>query len=288
MVAPPKVRCRTIAVTDLEGVADLLARGFPARPRAYWMAGLLRLARRSVPEGYPRFGFMLEHEGAPVGVILTIAQAIHHDDTPYVRCSLSSWYVDPAFRSHAALLAMLPFRLKGATLVNVSAAPHTWPTIEAQGFARYTDGQRLALPLLARNDPTLRLAPYGPDAMPSLPEADLLADHAAAGCLCLVGIAQDGPVPFVLMNVRGQQGRWWLPAMQLVFARSPEDVRRFAAPLGRLLLRRGRPFLVYDAQAGAPILPGITLRDRAPKYARGPRRPRPGDLAYTEFTIFGA
>lgn len=288
MGAPPKVRCRTIAAADLEGIADLLARGFPARPRAYWMAGLLRLAHRGVPEGYPRFGFMLEFEGAPVGAILTIAQTIRHDGVPHVRCNLSSWTVDPAFRSHAALLAMVPFRLKGAMLVNVSAAPNTWRTIEAQGFARYTTGQRLALPVLAQSDPALRLAPYVPGSTPDLPEAELLADHAAAGCLSLLGQAPDGPVPFVLMDVRGRQGRWWLPAMQLVFARSPQDVRRFAAPLGRLLLRRGRPFLLQDMEAGAPALPGITLRGRAPKYARGPQRPRPGDLAYTEFTIFGA
>lgn len=289
MAAQLRIRCRTIEAGDLAGIADLLARGFPARSRRYWMGGLQRLAGRSVPEGYPRFGFMLDHDGVPVGVILTIAQTIRHDGEPYVRCNLSSWYVEPAFRSHAALLAMLPFRLKGATLVNISAAPNTWPTIEAQGFRRYATGQRLALPILGRSDPALRVTPFAAGAASGLPEADMLADHAAAGCLALLGEAPDGPVPFVLMNARGRQGRWWMPAMQLVFARSVSDVRRFAAPLGRILMRRGRPFLLYDADdSGGLEPPGVTLGARAPKYFRGTQRPRLGDLAYTEFTIFGS
>ena len=89
------------------------------------------------------------------------------------------------------------------------------------------------------------------------------------------------------MNARGRQGRWWVPAMQLVFARSASDVRRFAAPLGRILLRRGRPLLLYDAEDTGLEPPGLML-DRAPKYFRGAQRPRLGDLAYTEFTIFGS
>lgn len=287
MAAEVRIRCRKIEVDDLGRIADLLARGFPARSRRYWIDGLRRLAVRSVPDGYPRFGFMLDHDGAPVGVILTIAQTIRHDGAPYVRCNLSSWFVEPAFRSHAALLAMLPFRLKGATLVNISAAPNTWPTIEAQGFRRYARGQRLALPLLSRSDPALRIVPFVAGEAPLMAEGDMLADHAAAGCLALVGMAPDGPVPFVLMNVRGRQGRWWLPAMQLVFARSADDVRRFARPLGRILLRAGRPFLLYDAEHNSRAPPGLML-DRAPRYFRGAQRPRLGDLAYTEFTIFGS
>lgn len=282
------IRCRPIEVDDLAGIADLLARGFPARSRRYWTRGLRRLAARSVPEGYPRFGFMLDHDGTPVGAILTIAQTIRHDGAPYVRCNLSSWYVEPAFRSHAALLAMLPFRLKGATLVNISAAPNTWPTIEAQGFERYATGQRLALPILSRSEAGLRVTPFAAGAAPGLPEADMLADHAAAGCLALVGEAPEGPVPFVLMNARGRQGRWWIPAMRLVYARSARDVGRFAAPLGRILLRRGRPFLLYDGDGSGCEPLGVTLDGRAAKYFRGAQRPRLGDLAYTEFTIFGS
>ena len=35
-----KTRCREIAETDLDAVADLLTRGFVGRSRDYWMQGL--------------------------------------------------------------------------------------------------------------------------------------------------------------------------------------------------------------------------------------------------------
>lgn len=281
-----QVRCRPIGPADLEKVAALLVRGFPARPPRYWTRGLGLLAARTVPDGFPRFGFLLEHEGQPVGVILVIAQEITHDGPPFVRCNLASWYVEPAYRSHAALLTRISMRIKTATYVNISAAPNTWPTVEAQGLKRYTFGQRLALPLLQRGAPGLRVDLFRPGQHDDLPDAALLADHAEFGCLSLVGHGGGGPVPFVFAPVRLRQGRYGFPGVQLVFCRATEDLRRFAAPLGRALLMRGTPFLLFDDQASA-TLPGLMLKRRARKYYRGSHPPRLGDLAYTEFTIFG-
>jgi hypothetical protein len=36
------------------------------------MRGLRRQLAREVPQGYPRFGYMLDHKGAPVGVLLAL------------------------------------------------------------------------------------------------------------------------------------------------------------------------------------------------------------------------
>jgi hypothetical protein len=63
----PKIRCREIAASDIDAVAELLTRGFVGRSRDYWMQGLRRQAEREVPLGYPRFGFMLDNEGVPAG-----------------------------------------------------------------------------------------------------------------------------------------------------------------------------------------------------------------------------
>ena len=65
-------RCREIGEADLESVAGLLVRGFPHRSRDYWLVGLNRQATRTVPQGYPRYGYLLEHEGNAVGVLLLI------------------------------------------------------------------------------------------------------------------------------------------------------------------------------------------------------------------------
>lgn len=286
--AKPPVRCRPITEADLPAVADLLARGFPARDRPYWTEGLDRLAGRQGPASYPRFGYLLESEGRAVGVILLICSAVANSEPPAVRCNLSSWYVDPAFRSHAAMLSIVPLRFKAATFLNVSPAPNTWATIEAQGFSRLNTGQFIAVPALAparRGDRVERFD--AARVYPGLPERDLLADHAALGCLSLVGTGADGAHPFVFMPFRVKQGRLRLPALQLVFCRSLDEVARFAGPLGRFLLRRGVPFLVLDAAGPLHGVPGYFWPDRARKYAKGAHPPRLGDLAYTEFTIFG-
>jgi hypothetical protein len=234
---------------------------------------------------------MLEHGGLPVGVILTIAQTITHAGPAFVRCNLASWYVDPAFRSHAALLSTMPLRNKTATFLNISAAPNTWPIIEAQGYLRYTRGQFVALPALSGGEAGVRIERFRPDdpmhGARELPEARLLADHAASGCVCLVGVAPDGRHPFVFLPFRPKQGLLWFPGMQLVYSRSAADVARFAAPIGRALARIGKPLLLIDADGPVEGLRGYFWRDRGRRFFKGRQRPWLGDLAYTEFTLFG-
>ena len=71
--AAPKVRCRRIEDADAGEVVALLTRGFaPRRPRRFWEQVIAHLGRRAVPPGAPRYGFLLENEGAAVGAILQI------------------------------------------------------------------------------------------------------------------------------------------------------------------------------------------------------------------------
>src|ERR1700729_3014137 len=113
--SPPRVSCRQIGQADLEHVIDLLVRGFPRRSRAYWTSAMAQLASRGAPDGLPRFGYLLEADGAPVGVQLLIFA--ERDGS--VRCNVSSWFVEPAYRGHAALLARMASKLKHVTYVNV-------------------------------------------------------------------------------------------------------------------------------------------------------------------------
>src|SRR5437763_12072689 len=99
----PMIRCREITTVDIEAITDLLARGFVGRSRGYWLSGLRRQATRDVPKGYPRFGYMLDHEGAPVGVLLLIYTARGSGDGGSIWCNLSSWYVAPSFRNYAPM-----------------------------------------------------------------------------------------------------------------------------------------------------------------------------------------
>jgi hypothetical protein len=60
-----KPRFREILESDLDAIGDLLTRVFGHRSRDYWMRGLHRQGTRPLPEGAPRYGHLLEHQGAP-------------------------------------------------------------------------------------------------------------------------------------------------------------------------------------------------------------------------------
>jgi hypothetical protein len=286
--ALPAIRCRQIDESDVPAVAELLRRGFPNRNRQFWQRALNELTRREPPSGLPKYGYLLAIDGAIVGAILMICSAMRAGDRFVPRCNLSSWYVEPAFRAYAPLLVSHALRHKDVTYLNVSAAPHTWPIIEAQGFSRYSDGLFISLPALKRTPGGEAIevldahgpAPAGIDAF----EADVLRQHAAHGCIGLWCVTAGEAYPFVF---RPRLVKGFIPCAQLIYCRDIADFARFAGPLGRYLAWRGRVIVIVDANGPIPGLPGIFRRGSKPKYFKGPQRPRLGDLAYTEYAILG-
>jgi hypothetical protein len=275
-----------IAESDAPALAALLTRGFADRANDYWRHALATLVSRDAPEGYPRFGYMLEHEGAPVGVLLMIFTRFGDKQ---IRCNISSWYVDEPYRGYASLLIAAAVRHKDVTYVNISPATHTWRVIEAQGFRRYCDGQMLAMPALsswtanARARVFDRKRDYG-DAL-TAQERDLLIAHVERGCLAYIVHEKREAHPFVFLPRRLIKGLF--PTLQLAYCRDIVDFQRFAGPLGRELLRQGHPTVVVDASEKLPGLTGMFFKDRGPKYFKGPERPRLGDLAFSESVLFG-
>ncbi len=284
---PTKARFREISKDDASAVVDLLTEGFPARSRAYWEHAVALLEDHPTPAGYPRLGYLIESEGQPVGTLLLISTATGGEGSP-VRCNFSSWYVRPAFRSHAALLVSYVLkRHPHATFVNISAVRHTWPTIEAQGFRRYADGTFAAVPLLSPGGHRARVRELSADdiAAADLParERHLLAAHLAYGCLVAGIETGEGWEPVVLR--RGRLRR--IPAAEVIWCRDVGALPRGAGALGRLLARRGLMVLAVDANGPVPGLTGHYFADRKPRYFRGPAPPRCGDLSYTELAMFG-
>lgn len=283
------VRRRQIGAGDLGAVARFLSGGFRLRPRSYWMRGFERLGARSVPDGYPRFGYMLEADGRVVGVLLTIFSAIDVDGVPTIRCNLSSWYVEPAFRGHATLLLSYALKDRHVTYVNVSPAPNTWSTIQVQGFRPFGTGKFLAFPALGRAQKRASVKPLH-DLSPAErgrlapPDLSILTQHAECGCVAVAVLEGDDVVPFVF--ARGRILHRLVPTLALVYCRDLADMSRFARPLGRYLLGRGSPSVLLDAEAAEGGLIGLRIeRDRS-RFARGPHPPRPGDLAFTEGVFF--
>jgi hypothetical protein len=286
MAPLPKVRSRQINASDVDGVVDLLTRGFRVRSRDYWRQALEKLASHPTPAELPKFGYLLESDGVPVGVILLIFSSIPATDAVVTRCNVSSWYVEPAFRSQAPLLISQALKHKNVTYVNISPAMHTRPIVEAQGFSRYSNGQFVAVPALSRFGGEGKVIGIDttPDAHFEPSELDLLLVHKDYGCLGLWCVTPERAYPFVLMprRVKG-----FIPCAQLIYCRDIRDFVRFAQPIGRYLAMRGRPFVIVDSNGPITGLIGTYLDGKSPKYFKGPQQPSFGDLAYTEAVMFG-
>jgi hypothetical protein len=277
------VRRRQIQEADLGAVAELLARGFRLRSKKYWLRGFARMLRRSVPPDYPRFGVLLENEGRIVGAILTIYSSVPANGGFAMRCNLSSWYLEPEFRAYAPLLAS--FRDPAVTYVNISPAPNTWATIEAQGFGCIREGWFLSFPALSGGRERARVLPLSA-APHDLPERALVEEHAALGCTVLVVESAGEHFPFAFAP-RPLLHRA-LPGIKLAYCRDFADYIRFAGRIGRHLLLRGMPAVVVDNDPRARELTGFPIERTRRYYVRGPHPPRSGDLAYTETVFFGS
>ena len=252
------------------------------------MVGLEQLSTRKAPEGYPRYGYMLDSGGRVIGVVLLIFATARNGGVTSVRCNISSWYVEPAFRSYASLLVSHALK-HPVTYLNVSPASHTWPIIEAQGFRRFCDGVFAAVPvadLRPRKAKVIRVGGRMRAAPPIPPEEfELLSAHDGFGCISLWCETPEGGHPFVFRR-RHIKDLKLLPCAQLIYSAGIDDLARVSGPVGRFLALRGMPFILVPANGAIPHLVGKYYQDK-PMYYRGPVRPRPGDLAYTETALFG-
>jgi hypothetical protein len=109
------VRIREICDADIGDIVELLRREFPSRTREYWLEVLNRLAKHCTAPDMPKYGYLIESMGAPVGVILLISTMVQDRDTVTIRCDLSSWCVEPRFRVFAALLSSRAIKKKDVT-----------------------------------------------------------------------------------------------------------------------------------------------------------------------------
>lgn len=284
--APDKsLRVRQIVDADLPAVAALLTRGFPFRSEDYWLRGLQRQAQRPRPQEHPAFGYCLDQAGRPVGVLLLLFSSVRSGAETIVRCNVSSWYVEPEFRAFGSMMVNAATRNKNVTYFNITPAPHTWSTVEAQGFSIYCRG--LIYGALALSKPvrgaTLRPFDGAETSGLSAYEIDVLTQHASFGCLSLV--LRDGAeaYPFVFQRHRVKNV---VPVYRLLYCRDIGDVARYAGNLGRFLAWRGGLLVRLDANGPVAGVRGWYTEKRGRKYAKGAHPPHLGDLAFTEAALF--
>ena len=223
----PEIRCREISVGDVSAITLLLEKGFPERKHAHWLRALKRMAEHATPPGFPKYGYLLECDGRPVGVILVIFSSIIANGECAIRGNVASWCVEPAFRGYATMLTSHALARKNVTYLNISPAPRTWPILEAQGYKRYCTGQFMALAALRRGPARARVTAVSKEIQPgdglSASETQLLVAHASYGCVsltCRTGNRRHAVV-FVRCWHRWKIGR--LPYALLVYCRDLGD-----------------------------------------------------------------
>ena len=273
-----KIRCRMIESADLEGIVDLLTIGFiRTRKKAYWQEVIRRLSARTVPDGYPRYGYMIEAGGKPVGVLLMICTMTDGA----VRCHESSYYVEPPYRPCAPLLVRRAHHDKTMTYVNVTPSPHTWTTLEAQGYRRFAQGVFLTMPMRCPSNSNVRVTRNFVDPKLTQDEIEMLARHNAYGCVSMI-CERWGEVHPLIFAVRH---KWGMRYGHLIYSRNQDDFAWMAGAIKGVLLQHG--ILVGQLDANGPLdLPGMYFE--SPKSYVGPNQPRLGDLTYSEMGVFGA
>ncbi len=278
------IRRREIADIDLPAVAEFLSKGFTLRPAGFWLRGLQKQANRARPENTPKYGYALFNGDNIVGAILMFSAIVNTESGPVQRCNLSSWFVDPKYRNFGSLLITSALKNKDVTYFNMSPAPHTWQTVEAQGFTAYCQGEMVALPVLAARQRDVVIERIDETSRSSDDyDSDLLTQHAKLGCLSVI-VHHDGRrYPFVFVR---QKIKRLIPCVRLVYCRDVESFARFAGNLGRYLLRYGGFLTLLDANGPVPGLVGWYSESKGRKYARGPHAPRLGDLAFSEAVYF--
>jgi hypothetical protein len=282
--SPPRICCREIVKADCESLSGLLTSGF-GKSRDHWIQILNRLAKHRTPRGFPAYGYLLEADGEPVGVIFLIFTTVQVNGEIRTRCSVCSWHVKSPFNCYATLLTSRAYRRKDVTYVVVAPAPHTLAILKAQGYECYCGGWFATIPSLFARSHGASVSAVTSNIRPGhdlqSAEIDLLLDHAGYGCLSL--ICESGKIrhPFVFMTRKIGV----VSFAYLVYCRSIRDYVRFAGPLGRYLARRGVFVIALDSNDQIPGLFGRYF-DRYPKYYKGPDRPRLGDLSYSELAMF--
>ena len=274
---------REITDGDLNAVRRLLAEGFPLRSGEYWRKGLESLGTLPRVDGFPRYGYVVDADGAPQGVLLTITA---DRGTRGTRTHLSSWYVRDGYRHFALLLLRQALDLPAQTFVNPSPSDNIVAILRRFGFEAYTAGMvmldlRMAMRRPYRRGAVRRL---GIDDLADVSEAErqLAEDHMRMGCSVLR--LETGEQAGLLIH-RRKWIRRSLPCSQVVFG-DPGLMLALAGPVMRALAGRGSPLALCDVDRTMEPAIGQVF-PRGIRYFKGAEAPPVGDLSYSELAIFG-
>lgn len=97
------LRAREITVSDFDAVPELLGQASVTRRGIFCNSPSDDATAR--PEGFPKYGRLLECNGTIVGVIIFIFSRPRSGGITMIRCHVTGWCVEPAYRCYATMLA---------------------------------------------------------------------------------------------------------------------------------------------------------------------------------------
>jgi len=278
------LRVREITDSDFQAVAKLLGEGI-GYSNQYFLHLLERMTQHQTPAGFPKYGRLLERDGTVVGAIILIFSRVWRAGIPTVRCHVTGWCVEPAYRSFATLFFARDLKHRDVTYLNLFARSDTLSIIEQQGFTRYSSGQFFAVPALHFRSGEIQAKVEEVNVLPKVRfepfERDLLLTHAKWGCICFWCVTRERAYPFAF---RPRFFKRTVPGVQLVYCREIGDFARFVGAIGRYLLLRGRFVVRIDSNNPIPGLIGKFVDNVDSRYYKGPK-PRLGDLSYTQLAM---
>lgn len=281
-----KIAVREITDADLGEVSEFLGRGIGYNDR-YFLQLFQRMTGHATPAGFPKYGRLMTCDGTIVGAVILIFSMVQSNGVPTVRCHVTGWCVEPAFRSYAALFFAKDLKHSDVTYLNISAqwTAGTLPIIEQQGFVKYSSGQFIAVPALHFSSNESQTKVMSVNQVPNAPfedfDRDLLLAHKKYGCICLWCVTTERAYPFVF---RPRLFKRIVPGVQLVYCRDVEHLSRFAGPIGRYLALRGRLVVRVDSNRPIEGLVGKFTQNMDARFYKG-SKPRLGDLAYTHLAM---
>ncbi len=282
---------RPISFETLESALPVLSRGFPGMRPGGWIAAVERLRAFGAADMQARAGYLLEHKGKDVGVILTIPsiriQSARPDgaEAPRRIVNLSSWYVDPEHRWRAPRMLQSITACDATLFTDLTATPSVRTMIGRFGFRNWTQGTLIcALPWFAmkKTGPShvLPLRDLPDDAFAE-PTRGMLDRHAALDCIA--GGLWDGealrPLIFSRKTYRG------IRAARLVFADDRAIMFAHLPAISRFLLRERILLLAVNADRSERIAGSVFTHWKSSAFYKGPEAPAPCDLAFSEYVF---
>lgn len=282
------MKIRLITKEDIEAVLLLLCEGFPRRDTAYWTKAMCCLDQLPEVDGYPRYGFLLEDQGAVQGVMLVLTADLGPGFVGGLRSNLSSWYVREPWRKYAIFMLRAALKVQGGCYTDLSPVPQVAQINAAFGFVEYTGGSILLdarsslmtggkvtvwdgvsdTGLAAQLDPALRA---------------VARRHIGYGCRALL-FAGASSSELALFRIK------WLkriiPTARFVYG-DPAQLIHSAGPLMRALLGCGLPLAQIDVPIGMQSRVGRLMPTRDRRYFVGGVPPKAGDLLESEIAVFG-